>query len=83
MKATQIEGLCECPRCESKNVFLMQTNTHRFQVKCLDCGYKTKYTQKTTAVIDWFNMRLATINNDSSNKKRGRGRPALNKIPES
>lgn len=72
MKAEKVAGLCRCPKCGGENIFLMCNALHRFQVRCLDCGHRTRYKKKIEAVIDWFNMRLAV--SDNAPKKRGRGR---------
>ena len=75
MKSTKVEGLCNCPKCGSDNVFLISNALHRFQVRCLDCGLKSRYNRKAETIIDWYNMVLASR---GITLKRGRGRPRLN-----
>ena len=56
MKLIEIEGLRPCKKCGSGNVILQKNASKAFQVKCADCGNKTKWQRKTDAVIEWFNQ---------------------------
>lgn len=56
-----IKGLCSCPKCRSKNIVLLSNACHYFQVRCLECGNKTKWGKKIDVVIEWFNFYLASL----------------------
>lgn len=72
MKAVKIENICRCPLCQSDNVFLMSNALHRFQMRCLDCGNRTRWKKKIEAVVDWYNSRLAEIDNLPAKRQRGK-----------
>ena len=76
MKSTKLLGLCRCPECQSDNVMLMQNALKRFQVRCLDCGFRTRYKRKVEAVIDWFNLRLTLVENTPMKRGRPKEREA-------
>ena len=59
MKVHEIFGLCPCPKCRGRNIELRSNARNYFQIKCLDCGAKTRYGKKVEVVIDWFNCNLA------------------------
>ena len=57
MKELQINGLCKCGGCGSAAALLTNAK-NQFQVRCPNCGERTKWTRKTDAVIEWFNLFL-------------------------
>ena len=54
MKHEEIKNLRKCPICGSP-AFLRKNASKRFQVKCKQCKCQTSWTDKTNAVVMWYN----------------------------
>lgn len=54
VKIEQVAGLRHCPMCGSEAV-MRKNASKRFQIKCKRCSCATMWTDKTGAVVSWYN----------------------------
>lgn len=55
IKTEEIPGLRKCPICGFGSV-LRKNASKRFQVHCKKCHAHTEWTDKTAAIVAWYNM---------------------------
>lgn len=55
IKTENIPGLRKCPMC-GYGAVLRKNASKRFQVHCKKCQAHTEWTDKTSAIIAWYNM---------------------------
>ena len=61
MTEREIEKLCKCYKCGSRNVTMLMNARRQFQVRCQNCGTRTKWNRKTDAVVEWFNSYISAM----------------------
>ena len=54
VKIENIKGLRKCAMCGHEAI-LRKNASKRFQVQCQGCKAHTAWTDKTSAIIDWYN----------------------------